>query len=62
WLDGRGPGRGSGRGPERGSGRRPGERVGLADRIRSLGRENLRVRALLCIERDRVNSLRDDIK
>ncbi|GKE56122.1 hypothetical protein Tco_1495307 [Tanacetum coccineum] len=27
-----------------------GERVGLADRIRSLGRENLRVRALLCIE------------
>nr|GEV20933.1 putative reverse transcriptase domain-containing protein [Tanacetum cinerariifolium] len=34
------------------------ERVGLADRVRSLGRENLRVRALLCIERDRVNSLR----
>ncbi|GJR35542.1 hypothetical protein Tco_1211226 [Tanacetum coccineum] len=35
-----------------------GERAGLADRVRSLGRENLRVRALLCIERDRVNSLR----
>ncbi|GJX01139.1 hypothetical protein Tco_0185052 [Tanacetum coccineum] len=35
-----------------------GERVGLADRVRSLGRENLRVRALLCIERDRVDSLR----
>ncbi|GKA09777.1 putative reverse transcriptase domain-containing protein, partial [Tanacetum coccineum] len=34
------------------------ERVGLADRVRSLGRENLRVRALLCIERDRVDSLR----
>ncbi|GKB72948.1 hypothetical protein Tco_0934360 [Tanacetum coccineum] len=33
------------------------ERVGLADRVRSLGRENLRVRALLCIERDRVDSL-----
>ncbi|GJX21676.1 putative reverse transcriptase domain-containing protein [Tanacetum coccineum] len=34
------------------------ERVGLADRVRSLGRQNLRVRALLCIERDRVDSLR----
>ncbi|GJU06853.1 putative reverse transcriptase domain-containing protein [Tanacetum coccineum] len=34
------------------------ERVGLADRVRSLGQENLRVRALLCIERDRVDSLR----
>nr|GEY85875.1 putative reverse transcriptase domain-containing protein [Tanacetum cinerariifolium] len=30
------------------------ERAGLDDRVRSLGRENLRVRALLCIERDRV--------
>ncbi|GJU44912.1 hypothetical protein Tco_1202178 [Tanacetum coccineum] len=35
-----------------------GERAGLADRVRSLGRENLRVRALLCIERDHVDSLR----
>ncbi|GKD67955.1 hypothetical protein Tco_1322045 [Tanacetum coccineum] len=35
-----------------------GERAGLADRIKSLGRENLRVQALLCIERDRVDSLR----
>ncbi|GKA51158.1 putative reverse transcriptase domain-containing protein [Tanacetum coccineum] len=34
------------------------ERAGLVDRVRSLGRENLRVRALLCIERDRVDSLR----
>ncbi|GKC67654.1 hypothetical protein Tco_1100252, partial [Tanacetum coccineum] len=34
-----------------------GERVGLADRVRSLGRENLRVQALLCIERDHVDSL-----
>ncbi|GJW58613.1 hypothetical protein Tco_0105344 [Tanacetum coccineum] len=34
------------------------ERAGLADRVRSIGRENLRVRALLCIERDCVNSLR----
>ncbi|GKC38300.1 hypothetical protein Tco_1050684, partial [Tanacetum coccineum] len=34
------------------------ERVGLADRVRSLGWENLRVRALLCIERDRVDILR----
>ncbi|GKE59378.1 hypothetical protein Tco_1498563, partial [Tanacetum coccineum] len=33
------------------------ERVGLADRVRSLGRENLRVRTLLCIERDHVDSL-----
>ncbi|GJS96316.1 putative reverse transcriptase domain-containing protein [Tanacetum coccineum] len=35
-----------------------GERAGLTDRIRRLGRENLRVRALLCIERDRVDNLR----
>ncbi|GJZ04599.1 hypothetical protein Tco_0537874 [Tanacetum coccineum] len=34
-----------------------GERAGLFDRIRRLGWENLRVRALLCIERDRVDSL-----
>ncbi|GJZ90940.1 hypothetical protein Tco_0662867 [Tanacetum coccineum] len=34
-----------------------GDRASLADRIRRLGRENLRVRALLCIERDRVDSL-----
>ncbi|GKA91787.1 putative reverse transcriptase domain-containing protein [Tanacetum coccineum] len=34
-----------------------GKRAGLTDRIRSLGRENVRVRPLLCIERDRVNSL-----
>ncbi|GKB80591.1 hypothetical protein Tco_0947486, partial [Tanacetum coccineum] len=34
------------------------ERAGLADRVRSLGWENLRVRALLCIKRDRVDSLR----
>nr|GEX47178.1 reverse transcriptase domain-containing protein [Tanacetum cinerariifolium] len=34
------------------------ERVGLADRVRCLGGENLRVRALLCITRDRVGSLR----
>nr|GEX00988.1 hypothetical protein [Tanacetum cinerariifolium] len=34
-----------------------GERAGLADRVMSLGRKNLRVRALLCIERDRVDSL-----
>ncbi|GKC30928.1 putative reverse transcriptase domain-containing protein, partial [Tanacetum coccineum] len=34
-----------------------GERVGLTDRIRRLGWENLRVRALLCIERDQVDSL-----
>ncbi|GKA80605.1 reverse transcriptase domain-containing protein, partial [Tanacetum coccineum] len=33
------------------------ERSSLADRVRSLGRENLRVRALFCIERDRVDSL-----
>ncbi|GKC43292.1 reverse transcriptase domain-containing protein, partial [Tanacetum coccineum] len=33
------------------------ERAGLADRVRSLGRENLRVRALLCIQRDRIDSL-----
>ncbi|GJU91551.1 hypothetical protein Tco_1303974 [Tanacetum coccineum] len=35
-----------------------GERAGLTDRIRRLGLENLKVRALLCIERDRVDSLR----
>nr|GFA21027.1 hypothetical protein [Tanacetum cinerariifolium] len=35
-----------------------GERAGLADRVRSLGHENLRVRALLCIERDHVDSIR----
>ncbi|GJW76490.1 hypothetical protein Tco_0138172 [Tanacetum coccineum] len=35
-----------------------GERASLADRFRSLGRENLRVRALLCIERDHFDSLR----
>ncbi|GJR44897.1 hypothetical protein Tco_1313000 [Tanacetum coccineum] len=34
------------------------ERTGLTDRIRRLGLENLKVRALLCIERDRVQSLR----
>nr|GEU57840.1 hypothetical protein [Tanacetum cinerariifolium] len=34
------------------------ERAGLADRVKSLGWENLRVRYLLCIERDRVDSLR----
>ncbi|GJU13305.1 hypothetical protein Tco_1135701 [Tanacetum coccineum] len=34
------------------------ERVGLADRVRSLGLENLMVRALLCIKRDHVGSLR----
>ncbi|GKD03354.1 hypothetical protein Tco_1178328 [Tanacetum coccineum] len=35
-----------------------GERAGLAETVRSLGRENLRVRALLCIKRDCVDSLR----
>nr|GEU82841.1 putative reverse transcriptase domain-containing protein [Tanacetum cinerariifolium] len=34
-----------------------GERAGLSDRTRSLERENLEVRALLSIERDRVDSL-----
>ncbi|GJX56861.1 hypothetical protein Tco_0286758 [Tanacetum coccineum] len=34
------------------------ERASLADRIRRLGQENLRVRALLCIEKDQVDSLR----
>ncbi|GKC06772.1 hypothetical protein Tco_0998382 [Tanacetum coccineum] len=34
------------------------ERASLADRVRRLGQENLRVRALLCIERDQVDSLR----
>nr|GFB51509.1 hypothetical protein [Tanacetum cinerariifolium] len=34
------------------------ERASLADRVRSLGWENLRVQALLCIERDHVNILR----
>nr|GEY09652.1 reverse transcriptase domain-containing protein [Tanacetum cinerariifolium] len=33
------------------------ERAGLADRVRRLRRKNLRVRALLCIEKDRANSL-----
>ncbi|GJU09812.1 hypothetical protein Tco_1132208, partial [Tanacetum coccineum] len=33
------------------------ERASLADRIKRLGRENLRVQALLCIERDCVDSL-----
>nr|GEW72794.1 hypothetical protein [Tanacetum cinerariifolium] len=33
------------------------ERAGLAYRVRRLGRENLRVQALLCIKRDRVDSL-----
>ncbi|GJU87886.1 putative reverse transcriptase domain-containing protein [Tanacetum coccineum] len=35
-----------------------GERASLADRVRILGREKLTVRAFLCIERDRVDSLR----
>ncbi|GJV59203.1 hypothetical protein Tco_1465303 [Tanacetum coccineum] len=35
-----------------------GERASLADKIRRFGRENLRVRALLSIERNRVDSLR----
>ncbi|GJU92830.1 hypothetical protein Tco_1317586 [Tanacetum coccineum] len=35
-----------------------GERAGLTDRVRSLVRENRKVRALLCIERDRVDGLR----
>ncbi|GJU71388.1 hypothetical protein Tco_1262793 [Tanacetum coccineum] len=35
-----------------------GERASLADRVRRLGRENLRVRALLCIKRYQVDSLR----
>nr|GFA53797.1 hypothetical protein [Tanacetum cinerariifolium] len=35
-----------------------GERASLSDRTRSLERENLKVRALFCIERDRVNSMR----
>ncbi|GKF21823.1 hypothetical protein Tco_0070461 [Tanacetum coccineum] len=34
------------------------KRASLVDRVRSLGWENLRVQALLCIERDRVDSLR----
>nr|GEY90622.1 putative reverse transcriptase domain-containing protein [Tanacetum cinerariifolium] len=38
-----------------------GERVGLSYRTRSLEKENLKVRALLCIERDRVDSLRHHI-
>nr|GEW14772.1 hypothetical protein [Tanacetum cinerariifolium] len=33
------------------------EIAGLADRVRSLGRENQRVQDLLCIERDRVDNL-----
>nr|GEU38228.1 reverse transcriptase domain-containing protein [Tanacetum cinerariifolium] len=35
-----------------------GERAGMAESIRSLRSEDLKVRALLCIERDRVDSLR----
>nr|GEV10035.1 hypothetical protein [Tanacetum cinerariifolium] len=35
-----------------------GERASLSDRTRSLEQENLKVRALLCIERDQVDSLR----
>nr|GEU53609.1 putative reverse transcriptase domain-containing protein [Tanacetum cinerariifolium] len=35
-----------------------GERASLTNKIRRLGRENLKVRALLSIERDRVDSLR----
>nr|GEU75644.1 retrovirus-related Pol polyprotein from transposon TNT 1-94 [Tanacetum cinerariifolium] len=35
-----------------------GERAGLSDRTKSLERENLKMRALLCIERDQVDSLR----
>ncbi|GKE21104.1 hypothetical protein Tco_1432616, partial [Tanacetum coccineum] len=35
-----------------------GKRDGLDDRIRRLGRENLKVRVVLCIERDHVDSLR----
>nr|GEY19452.1 putative reverse transcriptase domain-containing protein [Tanacetum cinerariifolium] len=35
-----------------------GERASLSDRIRRLGRENLKVRALLCIKRDWVDNLR----
>nr|GFD34876.1 hypothetical protein [Tanacetum cinerariifolium] len=38
-----------------------GERDGLTDRIMRLGWENLRVRDLLYIERDRVDSLRHHI-
>ncbi|GKA02001.1 putative reverse transcriptase domain-containing protein [Tanacetum coccineum] len=38
-----------------------GERAGLTNRIRRLGRENLRVRSLLCIEMDQVDSLRHDM-
>ncbi|GJU14573.1 hypothetical protein Tco_1142539, partial [Tanacetum coccineum] len=34
------------------------ERAGSANWVRSLGRQNLRIRALLCIKRDRVDSLR----
>ncbi|GJR18096.1 putative reverse transcriptase domain-containing protein [Tanacetum coccineum] len=34
------------------------ERAGLTDKIKRLGLENLKVLALLCIERDRVDSLR----
>ncbi|GKD78510.1 hypothetical protein Tco_1341131 [Tanacetum coccineum] len=35
-----------------------GEKAGLTDRTKRLGLENLKVRALLCIERARVDSLR----
>ncbi|GKE50675.1 hypothetical protein Tco_1481933, partial [Tanacetum coccineum] len=34
------------------------ERAGLDDKIRRLGQENLRVRALLCIKRDQVDNIR----
>ncbi|GJY04569.1 hypothetical protein Tco_0370509 [Tanacetum coccineum] len=37
------------------------ERASFSNRVRSLGRENLRVQALLCIERDRVDSRRRHI-
>nr|GEX11028.1 reverse transcriptase domain-containing protein [Tanacetum cinerariifolium] len=37
--------------------RRERKRASLADRVRRLGRENLRIRALLCIERDYVDGL-----
>nr|GEV14413.1 hypothetical protein [Tanacetum cinerariifolium] len=38
------------------------ERAGLTDRIRRLGQENLMAQALLCIERDQVDSLRHHMK
>ncbi|GKA12227.1 reverse transcriptase domain-containing protein [Tanacetum coccineum] len=39
-----------------------GERAGLTDWIKRLGLENLKVRALLCIERDGVDNLRHHIE